>query len=89
MPVGHDEGRQRLAWGHERWREYALSDEKRLTDAELAAEWHDWISHLKHLQWSELASENPLTDEQWAPVNARAMTLWRFATHDHYDEGDS
>ena len=59
---------------------------KRLTDAELAAEWHDWVAHMKHLQWSELSSEEPLTDEQWAPVHARAMTLWRFATHPHYDE---
>ena len=59
--------------------------DKRLTDAELAAEWHDWVAHIKHLQWSELSSESPLLDEQWLPIHARAMTLWRFATLPHYD----
>ena len=68
------------------WEYRPYDPAKRLTDAELAAEYHAWDAHLKHLQWCELSSGDELGRESWRKLNARLETLWWFTNLPHYDE---
>ena len=68
---------------------------KRLTDAELAAEVNSAVFHEAECEVRGLRlkdSSGPAFDH-WVKWNhefgRRADILERFATHDHYDEGDS
>ena len=60
----------------------------RLTEPELAAEYHEWNAHLNKLQWAEIASGDLLADEAWDRLHGRLNTLYRFATSPHYFEAD-
>ena len=70
---------------------YGLSVEKRLTDAELAAEFEaarcDYLLSEKtgHF-WAPLGETWPSDHES---AGRRASTILRFATADHYDEAPS
>lgn len=63
---------------------------KRLTDPELAAEYHAWVAHMNRMQWAELArGEDPEPEAVWAALGERAATLYRFALANHYDQADN
>ena len=64
------------AWDAWAGPEYRIPEnDKRLTDAELAAEFH--------------AEAGRFCCDMSHPNEARLDAIERFATHDHYDEGDS
>jgi hypothetical protein len=67
----------------------SYSRAKRFSGAEMAAEYHAWDAHLKHLQWCELSSGDELSEESWRKLNARLETLWWFASLPHFDEAAS
>lgn len=64
--------------------------EKRLTDAELAAEYHSWHAHMNKMQWTEEVlmqqGEPEWPEETWDRLGERGNTLHRFATLMSYDE---
>lgn len=67
----------------------ATARAKRLTDAELAAEYHSWDSICRREQWIEAVRGDDYTDRERRgqdQLYERLNTLYRFATHPHYDE---
>lgn len=63
---------------------------KRMTDAELAAEYHSWHAHMNKMQWTEEVlmqqGEPEWPEETWDRLGERGNTLHRFATLMSYDE---
>lgn len=88
---------ERPVWGHqvEGYRkqvraEIELQESKRLTDAELAAEYYAQDSKCRHEQWIEtVRGDDDYTDAERAgqsQMYERLTALHRFATLPDYDE---
>jgi hypothetical protein len=63
--------------------------DKRLTDAELAAEYHSWDSLCRREQWIETVQGDEYTERErrgQKRMYDRLNTIYRFATHPHHDE---
>ena len=60
---------------------------KRLTDAELAAEYHSQcVDERMALAPPRYGGCSCHSAKDYARIEQIALTLWRFATHPHYDE---
>lgn len=60
--------------------------EKRLTDAELAAEYYAALAHFERMGFNEVSSGDDWDDATWVRIAKPMQTLHRFATLPHYDE---
>lgn len=78
------------AWENARYEEDVAKYRKRLTDSELAADYHAWIAHMNKMQWTEevlMKQDEPEWPENvWDRLGERASIIYRFATLPHYDE---
>lgn len=60
--------------------------DKRLTDAELAAEYFSALAHFERMGFNEVSSGDDWDDATWARIAKPMQILHRFATMRSYDE---
>lgn len=81
---------RRVAPGEDGFWEYRQrvikAKQKRLTDPELAAEYFRAEYFRYRAEWQQLSSGMNFPDEAWTTQLDQLNTLYRFATHPHYDE---
>ena len=68
------------------WEYRPYDPEKRLTDAELAAEYWNLNYFGSGAQFNEASSGDPYSEEFWESHYERLDALYGFATLPHYDE---
>ncbi|WP_104087081.1 hypothetical protein [Arthrobacter sp. GMC3] len=79
-------GHEIMPYRERKLRENMLRKAKRLTDAELAAEYYKARAAYEKTKFNELSSGDDFTDERWAMVEEPLNIIHRFATLPHYDE---
>jgi len=58
----------------------------RFSDAELMAEYHKLDCRLYQRQFNEVCSGDDYSEESWDRHAEMQNAVYRFATHDHYDQ---